>query len=1133
MPNLITKDSLIFLFVTVFLGCGSVNDNNKDSSLEESKEIPSLFKSLSPDSTGVIFLNEIVQDMSLNIYNFEYLYNGGGVAVGDINNDGLADLYFTASVGNDQLFINEGNLKFKNITSSAGIMGQSGVKSGVSMVDINQDGLLDIYVCRTGLKDKKEQLNNLLYINNGDNTFKESAIEYGLKDESNSTQAYFFDYDIDGDLDLYLVNHRTDFKNSTRLRLRQLPDGMVERITEPQTPFESDRLFRNNGNFSFTDVTESAGIGNSSFGLSASIADFNNDGYPDIFVANDYVDPDFCYINNQDGTFTDEVNNYFRHTSQSSMGSDVADFNNDGYLDLFVADMASQFNYRHKSLLNVMRYDRYATLERYGFGLQLGRNVFQLNNGNGNFSEIGELAGVSRTDWSWSPFFADLNNDGKEDLFISNGYRFEVTNNDYLNFTLDSLNKYVGLSSPEKLAIFLDNIPSAKLSNYAFENKGEIRFENSTQKWGLDEPSFSAGAIYGDLDNDGDLDLIVNQIDQPASIYENQSNNILGHNYLQLVFEGPNENKFGIGARVEVVSGGEKQLKELYTSRGFVSSTSHVLHFGLGNNKEIEEINVRWNDGKEQKLNDIEPNQVLTLNYKDARNYTPKNEIINPSFRRTYDQFNDFVHTESEFIDFKTEPLIPHFLSCEGPMLAIADINNDGLDDIFIGGAGSDSKIGNPGQPGSIYIQKNNGNFEISIQNDLVKDQDFEDLDAEFLDVDGDGDSDLYVVSGSNEFPLGSSLYQDRLYLNDGAGNFIRNRSAIPKEVISGGNIATADFDNDGDIDIFLGGKLLPGSYPKSPKSTLLENEGGSFKDVSNQYLPSDWRAQMVYDASWLDIDQNGYQDLIVVGEWMPITIFYNSGNRFEKVELANTEGWWRCIESIDFDKDGDMDFVVGNLGLNTRLKASQDEPLSVYYDDFDSNGSLDAIISYYSQGVEYPLVQKDLLLSQLPSLKKKFVRANDYAKATINDVYSPEKLNNASKKEAFLFESCLVENLGEGKFKILPLPEEAQVAPIRDILAYDYDKDGLDDLLLIGNSFQTEVETGLYDAFNGLVLKNNNGQYHPVDHKLSGFFAPGDGRNIDVLRKGDGTEILICTFNNDKVKTFLNTETISEKAFP
>lgn len=1075
---------------------------------------PTGFTRLPAAATGIEFSNTIVQDAKINLYTFEYLYNGAGVAIGDVDNDGLPDVYFAATRGSDRLYRNLGGFRFEDVSERAGIAAAGGLKGGVTMADVNGDGWLDVYVSRAGLVADAD-LDDLLWINDGDGTFTERAAEFGLADGTRTTQATFFDYDLDGDLDLFLCNFLTD-RSGNQVRVRQQGDRVV-RLRGASDPSESDRLYRNEGGVRFTDVSKEAGIDTRAFGLSATATDLDGDGWPDLYVANDFIEPDYALINNRDGTFTDRREQMFRHVSYTAMGSDAADVDNDGHTDVVVADMVAPDNFRRKSLLNVMVWDRYSTLVRYGYGHQLQRNTLQINNRNGTFSEIGELAGVAATDWSWAPLLADFDNDGWKDLYVTNGYRYDVNDGDYFKFTLDRLNRTVRLDSDESLAYYLQHIPTAPLPNYMFRNAGGLRFEDVSAAWGLAEPSYSTGAAYGDLDLDGDLDLVVSNIDQEAFVLRNEASSAGGdRHYLQIALEGPPLNRAGIGARVEIEAGGATQMAEMFTTRGFMSAVEPLLHFGLGTEREAK-VTVRWPGGRSQVLPRVEADRRLVLRFADA---TPGAAPAPPAPPRTpltpVASGLDFVHRENDFVDFKREPLLPHMLSRSGPCLATGDVDGDGLEDLFAGGAA--------GQAGVIYRQRPDGAFEESAQPALSDDSELEDVGAALFDADGDGDLDLYVVSGGTEFEAGSARYLDRLYRNDGSGRFARDPEAVPNETASGSCVRPADYDGDGDLDLFVGGRVVPGSYPAAPPSLLLRNDGGRFVDAGAETLPRR-ELGLVTAAAWADLDGDGSPELVLAGEWMPVTVLARRDGRFVDVTaergLGATNGWWRSLEAADLDGDGDLDLVAGNLGRNSRLRASATEPLRIYARDFDANGSLDAVMSWYDRGTEHPLPQKDLLTGQLPSLKKKFLRYHPYAAAKMSDVFPPEQLDAALKLEVHRLDSTWFEQREDGTFAAHELPLEAQVAPIQGILPGDVDGDGAIDLLLVGNSFETEVETGRFDAFNGLLLRGTGAGWRPVHPTESGFFFPANGRYLARLRRADGSSLIVAAGNDGPLAGF------------
>ena len=849
------------------------------------------FDRIKSSTSGVTFNNLISEDYNYNIFNYEYLYNGGGVAIGDINNDGLPDLYFTGTFVPNKLYLNKGNFVFEDITEKAGVAAKEGFKTGVTMADINGDGYLDIYVCRTSKSDDGKK-NNHVFINNKDLTFSDMGAQFGLADNMNSNHASFFDYDLDGDLDLYLLNHRLDFTLAVKVDLQQDDKGNITRKKDPITPFESDKLYRNDGNGKFTDVSRSAGIYNSAFGLSATVADINQDGYPDIYVANDYIEPDYVYINNKNGTFTDHYETMIRHSSQNSMGSDIADINNDGLPDVVVLDMIADDPFRYKQLMNIMVQKRYNTLVKYGYGHQVSRNVLQLNNGKDGFSEIGQIAGVSNTDWSWGPLLADLDNDGWKDLYIANGYRKDVTDMDYMTYTRDSIQQTGGIN-PQRypdLNDFMKIVPSKKLANYCFRNKGGWTYDDVSNNWGFEETSFSNGAAYGDLDADGDLDLVVNNIDEAAFIYRNNISS--GNNYLQIAAEGPAKNPKGYGLQAKLTSSSGTQVLEVQASRGFFSASEALLHFGLGKDDQIDEIELTWPGGNRQILTNVKINQRITARYQDskkmARNSSPKVAGLLKANNRGI----NFKHTENNFQDFDRETLLPSQMSKLGPHTAVGDVNNDKLDDLYVGGASN--------QAGALFIQQKNGAYKKSNQPAFTKDASHEDMGALFFDADNDGDDDLIIVSGGAAQNVGSRFYHDRLYLNDGKGQFSKSTN-FPATNSAGSQVVAFDYDADNDKDLFIGGRCLPGSYPVSPKSYLLNNDGqGNFTDVSKTAGKDLMEIGMISDVAAADLDGDTKPELIISGEWLPISIFSWNGNTFEnntaKSNLSNSNGWWNTI---------------------------------------------------------------------------------------------------------------------------------------------------------------------------------------------------------------------------------------------
>ncbi len=1062
------------------------------------------FTLLKSNETGLAFSNDIVETDSLNYFNYPYMYMGGGVSAGDIDNDGLVDLFFTANMKSNTLYLNKGDFKFEDISAPAGIEGDDRWVTGSTMVDINNDGYLDIYVSVSG---KGKNRNNLLYINNGNNTFEEKAESYGINDNGHTTQGTFFDYDNDGDLDLYLANYPpTPFKSPVALYKYKANNPKIE---------ESDILYRNNGDGTFTNVTVEAGILNFGLSLSATVGDFNKDGWKDIYVSNDFDSADYLYINNQNGTFSELAGSILHHTAQYGMGADVADFNNDMLVDIAQVDMTPEDNRRSKANMASMNPVGFTKMVEAGLNYQYMQNCLQLNRGidaNGMpvFSEISRLAGIATTDWSWSILFADLDNDGWKDVAISNGTRRDINNRDYFN-NLKARNHFGGV---KLTAEEIQKIPSEKVSNYVYKNTKDYTFKNMVSEWGWEEKTFSNGAVYTDLDNDGDLDYVVNNIDQEASVYRN--NNLEKNNYLQVSLKGPENNLNGLGAKVYVYSNNLEQYNELTLTRGFQSSVSPKLHFGLGKNNNVSKVKVVWPNGNISIINNVEINQNLIVDYSSSKTASEITNNTSLVFKTVeLDTLNiDFKHKENNYNDYFFEPLLPHKTSMLGSGVAVADVNNDGLDDFYIGGAS--------GQAGVLYIQNTDDSFYASNIKLLDLDRTSEDMGALFFDADNDGDKDLYVVSGGNEqLHKNIEVFQDRLYLNDGTGNFIKGETNLPKITESGGRVTAGDYDADGDLDLFISGRLVVGKYPWPTKSYILNNEKGIFTDVTSQIAPDFNNLGMITDANWVDFDNNGSLDLVIVGEWTPILFYSNTDGKFTNVTkdvgLKNTNGWWSSISKADFDNDGDIDFVIGNLGLNYKYKASNSEPFEVFADDFDANDRKDIVLSYYNFGKLFPVRGKSCSSQQMPSLKKKFEKYDDFAIADVSDVYGEEKLKNAEiHYKTQTFASSYIENLGNGTFKLSVLPNEAQFSSTNQIITQDIDNDGHRDIIIAGNLYASEIETPRNDSSMGTLLKGNGkGEFIAVSNSKCGLHIPGDVKDLSIINIS-GQQHIIAIKNND-----------------
>ncbi|WP_165748707.1 VCBS repeat-containing protein [Cellulophaga sp. Z1A5H] len=1067
-----------------------------------------LFTVVDASHSQVNFSNDIEEDDTYNMFNFMNIYTGAGVGVGDINNDGLPDLFFLGNIVSNQLYLNKGNFVFEDITKSSGLENSSWC-TGVNMIDINQDGWLDIYVNVSG-SDVLEKRANLLYINNGDNTFTERAKEYGLSDTVQATQSAFFDYDKDGDLDMFMIVNPVNYSmsNVNSIRSKQI-GGEAE---------STDKLYRNNGDNTFTDVSSEAGILVEGYSLGLGISDLDNDGWPDIYISNDFLTNDIMYINNGDGTFSDKSSERLKHTSFAGMGNDLSDINNDGLTDIVVLDMLPEDNKRLKNLIPSANYNKFKMLQDRGYNEQYTRNTLQVNTDNNSFSEIGYLAGINSTDWSWSVLLADYDNNGTKDVFITNGFRRDIGNLDYINYQQQNA-AFFGTEEAKKANKLkqIKQLPSAAVPNYFFSNNGDLTFNNSTEEWVDSKPSLSNGAVYADLDNDGDLDLVVNTINEKAIILRNNSEKLTQNHYLKINLVGSAKNNAGIGAKITLSTKGGHQYYEQFLTRGYASSVDQKVHFGLANAAIIDSLAILWPDGKKQVLKNVKRDTLLTLDYKNA------NIALGTTSSNRHERFSEIAeklgvaihHQENRFIDFNTQPLLPHMHSKLGPKLTVGDVNGDGLEDFYMGGAA--------GFTGQFFIQEKGGDF---VLRPLDLNIESEDNDVLLFDADLDGDLDLYVVSGGSEFKKESHEYQDRLYFNDGAGNFELNPNALPKLTASGGVVKASDFDGDGDLDLFVGGRLVPGEYPMPARSYILKNDKGVFTDVTSELCKGLEVAGMVTAALWTDIDGDGLLDLMVTGEFMPIKIYRNEGATFvdytDKVGLSESSGWWNSLAQGDFDNDGDIDYIGGNLGLNTRYKASAAEPLSIYTSDYDKNGTLDPIMCYYIQGVNYPAHPRDAMIGQIPSMKGRFKTFEAYANVTFEKTFLPEELAQAFVVESKNFQSSYIENLGNGKFKLRALPVAAQWAPVNAIQVLDVNNDGNLDVLLVGNDYSWDASIGNHDAFIGLsLLGDGKGGFTPQIGSKTGFFVATDARDIELINSSLGKQLILVSSNEGVLKVF------------
>jgi hypothetical protein len=1086
-----TSSILIFLFFSLFFS--SCNQSQRDL---YPKELIGGFELLKPDQTGIDFNNSIKETKYFNHYFFGQIYVGAGVAIGDLDNDGLPDIFFGGNQVGDRLYHNKGNFKFEDISKSSKIVRNPGWTWGVTMADVNADGYLDIYVSRNGNSLDIKKRRNILFINNQDLTFTESAISYGLADIGFSSQAVFFDMDNDGDLDMYQVNQLADKKVL-----------LVNEITKKDYESFRDRIYRNDNN-KFVDISDESGISRDlAYGLSVSASDFNNDGFTDLYIANDYAEPDFMYYNNGDGTFTNVINDKLKHITNLSMGTDTGDINNDGFIDLFTTDMTPEDHYRSKTNMRSMNTQLFNGMVGAGAHYQYMSNTLQINSGVGSFSDIANVAGVAFTDWSWASLLVDVDNDGYKDIIISNGIKKDVENSDYLN----RLKKLDKKTTAEQLFTLSKNTPSQPLSNYVFRNKGDLKFEKMSENWGFNAPSFSNGMAYGDLDNDGDLDIVTNNIDAKAFVYKNNATG----NFLKIKLEGSSKNKFGFGVKAIIHHHNKLQVVENTVTRGYFSSVEPGLFFGLGKDKEVEKVEVIWADGKRNFFKNITANKTIIAKYskavkklKEPDSFSPILTNINPQ-----DIGLEYKHKENEFDDFAEEILLPHKLSTNGPFSAVADVNGDGFEDLFIGGAA--------GQEGVLYLQKKGGKFIKGLFQPWQQDKDSEDLEALFFDADGDGDKDLYVVSGGSEFKPGNKLLKDRLYINDGLGVFTKNSNGLPNIYESTQTVKSSDIDNDGDLDLFVGTRVIPGKYAFPATSYLLINENGKFKKAKNSIAPDLENIGMVTSAVFSDIDKDGDEDLLVVGEWTKIMILENENGIFKDNSKKfgipdDSRGIWWSITASDIDNDGDDDYIIGNLGLNNKFKASKEHPFKVYANDFDNNGTNDVVLAKFYKDSYVPLRGKECSTQQMPFISEKFKNYHSFASSKLIDILPKDKMNDAVVYEISNFESIILIN-DKGILKPQSLPIEAQVSPIKDALVDDFNNDGFKDILIVGNHYGVEVETVRYDAGYGLLLlgdgKNN---YKPSEPSNSGVHIPLDSRSITSININKEKDIILVTNNSD-----------------